>query len=157
MKNYPIRSVAKIRQTDPLKEVISVSLTFQNILNMKHPFELLYAAALSSGELPVAKSRRTRRNGGRTNYKCARRSTNTCVSGALPGSALLRYVSFQQCALCDGCVVALRLTHVSTPITVTDWTRLQDSRAQTTWEHTYAQRVTAHLPIELQRAVATFL
>ena len=124
---------------------------------MKHPFELLYAAALSSGELPVAKSRRTRRNGGRTNYKCARRSTNTCVSGTLPGSALLRYVSFQQCALCDGCVVALRLTHVSTPITVTDWTRLQDSRAQTTWEHTYAQRVTAHLPIELQRAVAAFL
>ena len=92
---------------------------------MKHPFDLLYNAALRAGDLPAVKSRRTRRTGGRTNYKCARRPNGTCVSGVLPGSALLRYIAFQHCALCDGCVVALRLTHVSTPVTVTDWSQLQ--------------------------------
>ena len=115
---------------------------------MKHPFDLLYNAALRAGDLPVVKSRRTRRTGGRTNYKCARRPNGTCVSGVLPGSALLRYIAFQHCALCDGCVVALRLTHVSTPVTVTDWSHLQDEHAQSTWEHVYAQRITAHLPAD---------
>ena len=91
---------------------------------MKHPFDLLYNAALRADDLPAVKSRRTRRTGGRTNYKCARRPNGTCVSGVLPGSALLRYIAFQHCALCDGCVVALRLTHVSIPVTVTDWTQL---------------------------------
>ena len=124
---------------------------------MKHPFDLLYNAALRAGDLPAVKSRRTRRTGGRTNYKCARRPNGTCVSGVLPGSALLRYIAFQHCALCDGCVVALRLTHVSIPVTVTDWSHLQDEHAQSTWEHVYAQRITAHLPADLQRAVATFL
>ena len=124
---------------------------------MKHPFDLLYDTALRAGDLPVVKTRRTRRNGGRNNYKCARRVNGTCVSGGLPGSALLRYIAFRQCALCDGCVVALRLTHVSIPVTVTDWSQLQDKHAQTTWEHVYALRATAHLPTDLQRAVATFL
>ena len=124
---------------------------------MKHPFDLLYEAALHSTAIPAHKHRRTRRSGGRSKYKCARRATSTCVSGTCPDSALLRYVPFQQCALCDGCVVSLCLTHVTIPVTPTDWERLQVERAQVTWEHTYVRQITSHLPLHLQLAVAGFL